>query len=351
MRKNIVNITDIEVGKSVPWDIYNLQGKLLLRSGFPIEYTQQLEKLNGQRLYFIEDLLPGEKGIPLSSSPFELRDNICRTLSQLLFSEPVKELFSMDIISLCNMIQQSFDQKPNESLSTIFVEKQGKRLIMHAIDSAFLCEAVASRLGCSLEERTSLLAAALTMNVSMIPVQQDKLFLEQADLSDEERQVIHKHPERGREMLGQFGVTNSVWIDIVLQHHELLNGKGFPQGLQEGSISQLTRILTLADFLCAKVSCCGRRDTIIPNTDLREIFVHLREACFDQDIAMVLIKELGLYPPGSLVQLANGEIAVVTHRGEQIHCPIAHSLVRKSGISISPPMLWMLVYHLPFFIT
>jgi len=51
-----------------------------------------------------------------------------------------------------------------------------------------------------------------------------------------------------------------------------------------------------------------------------------------------IIKELGIYPPGAVVRLKNNEIAVVTHRGEEINHPIVHSVVRANGERLGRPL-------------
>jgi hypothetical protein len=51
----------------------------------------------------------------------------------------------------------------------------------------------------------------------------------------------------------------------------------------------------------------------------------------ETDLVNMCVKLIGIYPPGIFVRLANGEIAVVTHRGEKAHIPVVHSVVQANG--------------------
>lgn len=55
------------------------------------------------------------------------------------------------------------------------------------------------------------------------------------------------------------------------------------------------------------------------------------KAKIDNDFAMMFVKVLGIYPPGTLVRLANKEIAIVTHRGEKVNEPMASPLLKPDG--------------------
>jgi putative nucleotidyltransferase with HDIG domain len=72
-------------------------------------------------------------------------------------------------------------------------------------------------------------------------------------LSDEERQMIQEHPRKGERILEPIAAYAHV-VPIVLQHHEWLNGKGYPDGLAREDISLGARILAVADVFDALIS-------------------------------------------------------------------------------------------------
>jgi len=97
-------------------------------------------------------------------------------------------------------------------------------------------------------------------------------------------------------------------------------------------------MLTIVDIFCAKISNRGYRLGLMPNTGLRELFLIERKQHVDLEMVAQLIKVVGIYPPGTLVRLLNGEVAVVTHRGEKAHQPIVRVVANPKGIPLPLPV-------------
>jgi HD-GYP domain-containing protein (c-di-GMP phosphodiesterase class II) len=327
---------DIVVGRPLHRDVYTDEGTLLLKKDYLIETQKQLDALLARGLYFISDV---STRVPVTkptikdtqiSSPFELIDDIYGRLSALCSSQNIKTNFSSRIMEIGACIQRSCQIDADASLGAIFLSKEWSYAITHQIHCAIICEIILKHLGRSPLERLSVLAAALTMNISMVELQ-DLLFNRKEKLDEILKQEVQRHSQRGTDLLNDLGVKDKVWLTAVFQHHEFMDGSGYPQGLSGDDIDQNARILTLADVYCAKLSPRAYRDPLPPNVAAREIFSGSRGQCFDQDLAKIFIKILGIFHPGSFVKLTNGEIALVTGRGEKIHHPLVHSVVKPDG--------------------
>jgi len=85
----------------------------------------------------------------------------------------------------------------------------------------------------------------------------------------------------------------------------------------------------------AKITSRAYRAGQSPNVAAKEM---LQDKTLNQAISATIIKEIGIYPPGSYVKLANGETAVVTQRGTQAHSPIVFSLSNGSGMPLIEPI-------------
>jgi HD-GYP domain-containing protein (c-di-GMP phosphodiesterase class II) len=179
------------------------------------------------------------------------------------------------------------------------------------------------------------MAAALTMNISMIALQ-DKLYSFRHPLNEKQRSEILNHPERSVDMLEKCGVRDEVWLHTIIQHHELLDGSGYPQAEKESDITQPSRVITLGDLYGAKISNRSYRKPMLPTTALREIFTNQGQR-IDPIMSKILIKNLGLYPPGSFVELGNGEIAVVTRVASDARYPVVCSVVGANGKRLAKP--------------
>jgi HD-GYP domain-containing protein (c-di-GMP phosphodiesterase class II) len=208
--------------------------------------------------------------------------------------------------------------------------------VIHSIQTALICKVITDSLGSSRDEQLMVMAAAMTMNISMIDLQ-DKLYYQKETLNEDQKKQIKTHPERSVSRLEQCGVTDRVWLDTVAQHHEYLNGNGYPKGLREGEIGRDARILTIGDMYCAKISSRHYRGPILPTVALRDFFTR-SDNSLDKTIAQILIRKLGMYPPGLFVQLQNGEIAVVTHVGKDVRFPMISSLTNAGGAPFMKPI-------------
>jgi len=115
----------------------------------------------------------------------------------------------------------------------------------------------------------------------------------------------------------------------VLEHHEAPDGSGYPKALS--APSELALLLSSADVFTAKLSTRAGRTAMPADRAARDFFVS-RKAL---PAAAAIIKEFGVFPPGTLVKLANGESGVVVRRGQP--APIVAALVNKQGEPMMTP--------------
>jgi HD-GYP domain-containing protein (c-di-GMP phosphodiesterase class II) len=181
------------------------------------------------------------------------------------------------------------------------------------------------------------MAAAMTMNISMIDLQ-DKLYSQRAPLTESQKADIRNHPERSVDLLEKCGVTESLWLETIMQHHELLDGSGYPMSLKGTDIMEPSRVVTIGDMYGAKVSNRSYRKPVLPTDALRDLFLSDGQH-IDLVLSKILIKNLGLFPPGTFVELNNGEIAVVTRVGNDARYPVVSSVVGANGKVLSKPAI------------
>ncbi len=330
---------DIVVGEAILWDVFDSQDKLLLRKGNRIESQHQLDALM-ERGMFLHGNGRDESGADRPEaeelSPFELVDTAQLRLERLLGRVAGEPDFPSRVLEIARSIQQAVARDSEAAMGRLLIDGHPRYAIRHSVHAALICEIVARRQGRSEEERLPMVAAALTMNVAMLQLQ-DRLESYREPLTEELREELHRHPVLGAEMLKAAGVADPVWLDGVLHHHECLDGSGYPQGLRGGEISYVAQLIYLADLYDARISAHDYRPAVSPGQALKEIFLSRGERV-DPVLASILIKELGIYPPGCFLLLANGEIAVSIRRGESPQTPIAESVVGPRNNLLSIPL-------------
>lgn len=176
--------------------------------------------------------------------------------------------------------------------------------------------------------------AALTMNLAMVRLQ-DSLACSGHPPSPEMRREIDGHAAQGALLLAQAGAGDPLWCETVRLHHD---GAAPDRPVaQLDPPRRLARLLRRVDIFAAKMS---RRATRLPMSPVQAA----REACLGADgrpdeIGAALLKAVGLYPPGSFVELACGEIGIVVSRGRRANLPLVASLVAASGLPLGEPAL------------
>jgi putative nucleotidyltransferase with HDIG domain len=112
--------------------------------------------------------------------------------------------------------------------------------------------AFAQHLGMREDDQRRLTRAALLHDVgkAFVPV---ALLDKPGKLTDEEMEVVRQHPRRGYEALADQGGFPAEMLDVVLHHHEFLDGSGYPNGLSSNQISDIVRLTTIVDIYAALV--------------------------------------------------------------------------------------------------
>jgi HD-GYP domain-containing protein (c-di-GMP phosphodiesterase class II) len=221
--------------------------------------------------------------------------------------------------------------------STVYtlVQHASSRLERYSAHHALLVASVAAETARLMEWKTqeidSLFSACLSMNIAMTR-EQDMLLMQTGPLTPLQRELVREHAVRGALVLKAAGVKDLVWLDAVARHHLVEP----PVPLVARTPGQrLAALIRRVDIFGAKLSSRASRAPMSP-------IQAAREACLGQDgapdeIGGVLLRAIGLYPPGSFVQLESGELGVVIARGSRANLPIVAALVGRSGLPLAEP--------------
>ncbi|MBW2120185.1 MAG: HD-GYP domain-containing protein, partial [Deltaproteobacteria bacterium] len=126
----------------------------------------------------------------------------------------------------------------------------------------------------------------------------DSILLKPGQLTDEEYEVIKKHPVIGSNIIGHFNMW-SLEEKIIRHHHERWDGKGYPDNLKENEIPFLSRILSVADVFDAMTSDRSYRIKM-PDDVALKIIMENAGSQFDSAITDVFLR---LYEQGKMVTM------------------------------------------------
>jgi len=353
---NVRKITagEISLGQSLAWPVYDMDSALLLTAGTIIRSEKQLSVILEKGVYrglSEGEALEADKKAVLQvlsnkkpSNPFQMK-SICAQKLQHLAIELLagKATSIMQTVRMITAhINDGCQLNANATLAAVHLAGELNYSIVHPLHAAILCKLLMSRLSFSDEQHDTIIAAALLMNMGMFKLQ-NELF-EQADpLTEAQKLAVHQHPEKSVEILKKAGLDDSALFDIILQHHERLDGAGYPDKLTGDAIHQGAKIVALADLYAAMITPRAYREPVKAQWALKKIFTD-RGKGVDNHLAQLLIREVGVYPPGSFVKLINGDTAIVIKRaivkkGRDATAPVVACIISPRGGMYEKPAL------------
>ena len=205
----------------------------------------------------------------------------------------------------------------------------------HALVCATLCHILTQELKLPAAERDSLVRAALTMNIGMTALQ-DELAEQRERPTTAQQEAIRSHPEDSMLLLERLFITDTLWLDVVGQHHASVNDR-VPLTKQEPE-DRLTRILGTIDRYAAMISPRKSRAGRSATDSVRALVGQESEQ--RDEVSYTLVRAIGLCPPGTFVRLDNGEVAIVLRRSEKVNHPLVASVLDKSGHHHAQPHLF-----------
>lgn len=198
--------------------------------------------------------------------------------------------------------------------------------LTHAFHTATVALLAARQLGWPAPQVRRAVLAALTMNASIVELQ--TRMAEQRDPPTKAQlDLIRAHPHRATDLLAAAGIADEGWLQAVRDHHERATG-GYPRGVEPDELAQLVRA---ADVFMAKITPRVMRPALGPQLAARHLFQEQGGGA----LAAALIKSVGVYPPGDLVTLKNGETAIVVARTAAGNAPQVAALLSAQGKPIN----------------
>jgi HD-GYP domain-containing protein (c-di-GMP phosphodiesterase class II) len=323
----------INLGMPLPFGVHDENGKLLLARGQMIGTEAQLNALLARGVFADPGEIEAAKNGPSAKAEakrltmFDLWEQAIWRLERLLKSAGQEPDFVRRSDEFASQLMGLVERDPDIGIY-LSVRQDERRLhlygLTHSLHCALVCQLTATRIGWPVDQVRMLVKAALTMNLPIIDLQ--GRYAVHGRLSDEQKAQIQLHPQQAVDRLREAGVDDAAWLQTVLEHHERPGGGGYPHNLTE--LSEAAGILRMADVFMAKISPRSTRAPIAIQDAARQMY----QEANGSPAAAAIIKEYGIYPPGNLVHLASGELAIVIRRGATAHTPLAAAITDKSGV-------------------
>lgn len=232
---------------------------------------------------------------------------VMRNLNRNLLSRPKETVEEMN--GLVSQMVSAFLEHPEVALHVMSEKCGGEEVYYHGLNTSILSMMLAKGLGYSTEQGQILGVGALLHDIGLMEVPDRVLKKRPEEYTKPERELRAMHVEFGLKLGKQLGVANDV-LAIIAQHHELADGTGYPQGVKLEKIVPLARVVALVNFYDNLCNPIDINQAMTPHEALSFMFAQKRSK-FDPQALQLMIRCLGVYPPGSVVKLSNEALALV----------------------------------------
>lgn len=179
----------------------------------------------------------------------------------------------------------------------------------HCLRVAVFAVAFARFLGVADEDLETIGMCGLLHDLGKLKVP-DKILNKPGPLTADEHRIMRQHTTYGYELIKADPNLDEIIRDVTRHHHERLDGRGYPEQLPDWQISRFARLIAIVDAFDAITSDRCYRDGQ-PTHEATRILYKNRGQQFDAAMVEAFIRMIGVYPPGSLVELNTGEVALV----------------------------------------
>lgn len=335
-----VNVSELAIGMYVaeldkPWE----QSSFLFQ-GFEIESEEDLAKLKEEcRTVVIEETEASKAAVAKASATRPAAPIVSTTITSRSapdtspLKKEIKEVVQAQAAAKTNITRvmedvrmgKSLDTKdtkaavtqmvsvisasPNSMLWLANLQQRHERTASHCLNTSILSIAFGKHIGLSDVDLNILGQGAMLHDIGKVRVP-PQILDKAGPLTEEERQLVRKHPVDGEAVLKLTRQLPDKVLEIVRWHHERLDGKGYPDGLAGDAVPLGARIVGLVDTYESLTSDSPYRPASTAADALRVLRTEGAEA-YGKDLVQEFIRCLGIYPIGSLVECNNGALAVV----------------------------------------
>lgn len=309
---------------------------LVLRSGQTEleQYVNSLQKL-GIDCVYVEDSKSNGIEIPDAISE-ETRVSCKRILRQTI--DDFENRTIVDISDMSETLQSIIDDILNNDdllVSLNDISASDEYTFSHSVSTTVYSLLIARQLGYNRSMMEKLAAGALFHDIGKILLDK-KILNKEGFLNKEEKEHIKLHTTLGYQALKKCINLTELSRIVALYHHERMDGSGYPSGIKAGELHEVVRIVAVADTYDALISDRCYRQKWTSNQAVN-FLIENAETKFDTKLVSAFIKQIAIYPNGSMVVLSDNTIGIVKEQNKNFPLrPIVRVITNKDGKEIEP---------------
>lgn len=307
---------DMTLGRN----LYGRSGELLLTTGTKIK-TNAIEKIKylGYCGIYIDDHYSKDVTVneiipdPLRKKAISEIREIFTICQKKVIEMQMKKLMEARIkectIPLISELVKNIVENKDDVLNLVDLKIYDEYILYHSVNVAVLSIMLGQKMGFEEDMLNKLGLSGLLHDLGTVFLGKD-LFNRTDKLTKQEFELMKQHPVLGHKFIKEFYEMPMHTARGILQHHERLDGLGYPNGEKGDRIIQFSRIIGVADAYDALTSDRPYRRAMLPAEALK-VLEENAGTQYDPEIVGEAMKKIGYFPVGMCVELSNGIKAIV----------------------------------------
>ncbi|KMJ52132.1 phosphodiesterase [Vogesella sp. EB] len=344
-RKRFLIKNDTEIAKIVEAGIHELY--IDTEKGLDVSHARSVDEVNASLQQQMIEAVTGKPApiIALSFAEELGRANRIKSQAHALVKTVMQDVRLGRAVELeqvepmIESITESVLSNSGALLTLLRIKNKDDYTFLHSVSVGTLMIAFCRSVGMDMEtiHLAGLGGILHDTGKALVP---DEILNKPGRLTEEEFDIIKRHPRDGFDILSRTEGISEIPLDITLHHHERVDGSGYPHNLKGDTISTLAKMAAIVDVYDAITADRCYHKGMAPTDALRKIF-EWSKYHFDPKLVQAFMRCVGIYPVGTLVLLESGKLGVVIeqHDSNLLTPKIKVMFSSKSNTYLQPEII------------
>jgi HD-GYP domain-containing protein (c-di-GMP phosphodiesterase class II) len=229
--------------------------------------------------------------------------------------EHYRTIDSRQILRAAETLAENMIHFPEAMIWASRLRTKDSSLLRRSLQAGIYLAAMGRHLGFSQKLLGELAATGLLLDIGKTQLD-EKLLGKPGPRTSEETKAIRRHVDLSLGLLNDADFVSQNIRRAIGEHHEQINGDGYPQGLHGGDISIFGKMAAIVDAYVAMINPRPYAETLAPHEAIKQLFAGVNTRWFGPLVEQ-FVQSIGIYPIGSLVELASGHIAIVIQHSRE----------------------------------
>lgn len=338
MAKKLIqtNVDELKEGMILGENLYDSFGNILLGDGIVLKksYIVKIRGLNIAKVCIKEKSLSSQSSeqeqYTKDSYLIETRMEAKKFVDESMQSLDFNGALAQQAVTIVRKLIDELIENDEIIISLGSLRRVDDYTLEHSVNVCILSLVIGMSIGIDYDELMDLGIGAILHDIGKMLVPKH-ILNKPGLLTVDEYKIVKKHTTYGYDILKKSSEISKIAAEVALNHHERLDGNGYPSGKKEDQISIYSRIVAVCDVYDALTSDRVYKKKIEAHKAL-EYICKMVNIQFDNEIVKVLLKCIGIYPLGCVVKLNTNEIGVVVDLNKiDISKPVVRILLDRSG--------------------